>query len=78
MLVAHQEQVISRASANPESKWKKVTFCQRKPTLNEKAAQRVRFWAGCPADVHADIPADVRGQKLRSGPRNPEKKCGRP
>ena len=37
---------------------------------NEKAAQRVSFGAGYPADVHADIPADVRGQKLRSGPRN--------
>ena len=35
---------------------------------NEKAAQRVSFRAGYPADVHADIPADVRGQKLRSGP----------
>ena len=40
---------------------------------NEKAAQRVSFGAGCPADVHADIPADVRGQKLRSGPWNPGK-----
>ena len=38
---------------------------------NEKAAQRVSFGAGYPADVHADIPADIRGQKLRSGPRNP-------
>ena len=48
----------------------------------KKAAQRVSFRAGCPADVHADIPADVRGQKLRSGPRNPGKKqahqCGHP
>ena len=33
----------------------------------EKAAQRVSFGARYPADVHADIPADVRGQKLRSG-----------
>ena len=40
---------------------------------NEKAAQRVSFGAGYPADVHADIPADVRGQKLRSSPRNPGK-----
>ena len=43
--------------------------------------QRVSFGAGYPADVHADIPADVRGQKLRSGPRNPGKqafRCGRP
>ena len=48
---------------------------------NEKEAQRVSFGAGYPADVHADIPADVRGQKLRSGPRNPGKKafrCGHP
>ena len=37
--------------------------------MNEKAAQRVSSWAGYPADVHADILADVRGQKLRSGPR---------
>ena len=35
-----------------------------------KVAQRVSFGAGYPADVHADIPADVRGQKIRSGPRN--------
>ena len=34
---------------------------------NEKAAQRVSFGGSYPADVHADIPADVRGQKLRSG-----------
>ena len=40
---------------------------------NEKAAQRVSFGAGYPADVHADISADVRGQKLRSSPRNPGK-----
>ena len=40
---------------------------------NEKAAQRVSFGAGHPADVHADILADVRGQKLRSGPQNPGK-----
>ena len=40
---------------------------------NEKAAQRVSFGAGYPADVHADIPADVWGQKLRSSPRNPGK-----
>ena len=40
---------------------------------NEKAAQRVSFGAGHPADVHADIPADARGQKLRSSPRNPGK-----
>ena len=40
---------------------------------NEKAAQRVSFGAGYPADVHADIPADFRGQKLRSNPRNPGK-----
>ena len=33
----------------------------------------VSFGAGYPADVHADILADVRGQKLRSGPRNPGK-----
>ena len=42
---------------------------------NEKSAQRVSFGAGYPADVHADIPADVRGPKLRSGPRNPGKTC---
>ena len=41
-----------------------------KVVRNEKAAQRVSFGAGYPADVHADIPADVQGQKLRSGPRN--------
>ena len=41
---------------------------------NEKAAQRVSFGAGYLADVHADIPADVRGQKLRSSPRNPGRK----
>ena len=35
---------------------------------HEKAAQRVSFGAGYPADVHADIPADVRWQNLRSGP----------
>ena len=40
---------------------------------NEKAAQRVSFGAGYPADIRTDIPADVRGQKLRSGPRNPGK-----
>ena len=38
---------------------------------NEKAAPRVSVGAGYPADVHADIPADVREQKLRAGPRNP-------
>ena len=32
---------------------------------NEKAAQRVSLGDGYPAAVHADIPADVRGQKLR-------------
>ena len=40
---------------------------------NENAAQRASFGAGYPVDVHADIPADVRGQKLRSGPVNPGK-----
>ena len=40
---------------------------------NETAAQRVSSGAGYPADVHADIPADVWWQKLRSGPRNPGK-----
>ena len=41
---------------------------------NEKAAQRVSFGAGYPADVHADIvAADVRGQKLLSGPQIPGK-----
>ena len=40
---------------------------------NEKPAQRVSFGSGYPANVHADIPADVLGQKLRSGPRNPGK-----
>ena len=34
---------------------------------NEKAAQKLSFGAGYPADVHADIPADVRGQKFWSG-----------
>ena len=48
-----------------------LTLCYFK---NEKAAQRVGFGAGYPADVHADIPADVRGQKLRSNPRDPGKK----
>ena len=43
------------------------------PLRNGKSAQRVSFGAGYPADVHADIPADVRGQKLRSSPRNPGK-----
>ena len=38
-----------------------------------KAAHRVSFGAGCPANVQADAPGDVRGQKLRSGPRNPGK-----
>ena len=37
---------------------------------SEKAAQRVSFGAGYPADIHADIPVDVRGQKLRWSPRN--------
>ena len=37
---------------------------------NEKAAQRVSFGVGYPAD-HAGIPADVQGRKLRSSPRNP-------
>ena len=32
---------------------------------NAKTVQRVGFGAGYPVDVHADIPADVRGQKLR-------------
>ena len=56
-----------------------VLFLVRKGPLgypevrNEKAAQRVSFGAGYPADVHADIPADVQGQKLRSGPQNPGK-----
>ena len=45
---------------------KLVKKCQK--FRNEKAAQRVSFGAGYPADVHANIPADVRGQKLRSGP----------
>ena len=40
---------------------------------NEKAAPRVSFGARYPADVHADIMADVRWQKLRSGPRYPGK-----
>ena len=31
---------------------------------NEKAAQRVSFGAGYPVDIHADILADVWGQKL--------------
>ena len=35
---------------------------------NEKAAQRASLEAGYPADVHADITADVQGQKLRSNP----------
>ena len=35
---------------------------------NEKAAQRVSFGAGYPADVHADIPADVWGQKTSVKP----------
>ena len=43
------------------------------PIRNEKAAQRVSFGARYPTDVHVDIPADVQGQKLRSGPRNPGK-----
>ena len=51
---------------HPGSQWRVLR-------RNEKAAQRVSFGAGYPADVHADIPADVRGQKLRSGPRNPGK-----
>ena len=38
-----------------------------------KQPKRVSFGAGYPADVHAHIPADVRGQKLRSGLRNPRK-----
>ena len=46
---------------------------QRTLIRNEKAAQRLSFGAGYPADVHADIPADVRGQKLWSGPGNPGK-----
>ena len=40
---------------------------------NGKPAQRVSFGVRYPADVQADIPADVRGQKLRSGPQNPGK-----
>ena len=40
---------------------------------NEEAAQRVSVGVGYPTDVHADIPVDVRGQKLRSGPLNPGK-----
>ena len=40
---------------------------------NEESAQRVSFGAGCPADIRTDIPADVRGQKLPPGPRNPGK-----
>ena len=32
-----------------------------------KVSPRISFGAGYPADVHADIPADVRGsKKLRS------------
>ena len=38
-----------------------------------KSSPKSKFWAGYPADVHADIPADVRGQKLRSGAGNPGK-----
>ena len=35
------------------------------PTIrNKKAAQRGSFGAGHPVEVHADIPADVRRQKL--------------
>ena len=51
------------------------TLVQKKAPIvrNEKSAQRVSFGAGYPADIRADIPADVRGQKLRSGPRNPGK-----
>ena len=48
---------------------------------NEKAAQRVSFGAGYPVDIHADIPADVRGQKLRSALEILEKqafRCGHP
>ena len=48
-------------------------FPPHEKVRNGKSAQRVSFGAGYPADVHADIPADVRGQKLRSSPRNPGK-----
>ena len=40
----------------------------------KKAAQRVRFGAGYPADVHADIPEDVRGKKTSVKPSNSLKK----
>ena len=43
-------------------------FCQGETLRNEKAAQRVSFGAGYPADVHADIPADVRGAKTSVKP----------
>ena len=51
-----------------------TVFCRTSKRIrNGKSTQRVSFGAGYPADVHADIPADVRGQKLRSSPRNPGK-----
>ena len=37
---------------------------------NEKAAQRLSFWAGCPADIQADFRADVPS---RSGKPNQRK-----
>ena len=49
-------------------------FCKVINIRSEQAAQRVSFGAGYPADVHAIIPVDVRGQKLQSGPRNPGRK----
>ena len=42
--------------------------------MNEKAAQRVSFWAAYPADVYADIPADVRGQNFGQALKILEKK----
>ena len=38
-----------------------------------KSSPKSKFGAGHPADVHTDIPADVQGEKLRLGPRNPRK-----
>ena len=42
---------------------------------NGKAAQRVSFGAGYPADVHADVPADVRGKNFGQALEIPEKQA---
>ena len=58
-------QVAPRVERQEHLKTLDFPCCHALQVRNEKAAQRVSFGAGYPADVHAAVPADVRGQKLR-------------